>query len=192
MTSRNGQLWIRMAKQIYCEHGRDDYRNIGNFANGAPFLFGSTERISIAHADHLLVVATLPRTPDVNLGEYSRGAALGVDAERLDRCQVLKIRERFLNAEELKQIPSDDLGRHIVAWTAKEALYKAAMTEGLDFREHIRIETLPEIDRAMNRKGHRPVTGCGVIVMPDGREERLCLYAYESENHCVTLAFHRD
>lgn len=190
MTSRSGRVWIEMARQIYCEHGCEDYRDLGHYNNGAPFLFGSTQRISLAHADRLLVVATLPKTPEVTLGGYSRRAAMGIDAERLDRRQVLKVRERFLNEDELDLISPADLEGHIVAWTAKEALYKAAMTGGLDLRRDITIDRLPAIDRALNRPGVKPQLGSAGVAMPGRGREELTLYSYESEGHCVTLAFH--
>ena len=33
---------------------------------------------------------------------------------------------------------------NIQAWTAKEAVYKAAMSEGIDFRKEIQIKRLPK------------------------------------------------
>lgn len=101
METKSGRLWIDMAKQIYAENGRDAYREIGHFSNGAPFLFGSTSRISISHADHLLVVASLPRTPEADLSVFSPRTAMGIDAEHLDREQVVKVRSKFLSDDEM-------------------------------------------------------------------------------------------
>lgn len=190
MTSRSGALWREMAMQIYCENGRDGFREIGHFSNGAPFLFGTTARISITHTDHLLAVASLPKTPEANLSEFNPRTALGIDAERLDRNQVLKVRQKFLSDAELAMVAGDDLEANIMAWTAKEALYKAAMSEGLDFRKAIRIESLPAIDRKMNLPGApSPVIGKALVIHPLAGEVEMHLYAYESEECCVTLAF---
>lgn len=138
-----GTVWREMAEQVYCENGRESYREIGHYPDGAPFLFGEQARISITHCDGLYAVATLPSTPEVDLAHFSRRAAMGIDAERIDRQQVLRLRERFLNEAELCMIPSDDIEQNILAWTVKEAAYKAAFIPGLDFRQQINIIRLP-------------------------------------------------
>ncbi|MCM1152968.1 MAG: 4'-phosphopantetheinyl transferase superfamily protein [Muribaculum sp.] len=140
---KKGKLWREMALQIYCENGKDSYRQIGHFRNGAPFLEGDDARISLSHADHLLVVATLPRTPETDLRDFSTRTCMGIDAERADRGQVLKIRSKFLSDEELGEIAEDDVAANILAWTIKEASYKAALCEGMDFRNDIRIIAMP-------------------------------------------------
>lgn len=198
METKSGNLWIEMARQIYCENGRDNFRDMGHFQSGAPFLFGIPTRISVTHADHLLAVASLPKTPEADLSRFSTRTALGIDAERLDRAQVLKIRDRFLSEEEAAMIDAQDLEANIIAWTAKEALYKAAMTPGMDFRADISISQLPQIDRKMNLPGApAPVLGKASILVSiqkeDGSSEKkpfeMDLYSYESEGHCVTIAF---
>ncbi len=176
-----GRVWEEMARQIYCENGREAYREIGHFADGAPFLYGEENRISISHCAGLYVVATLPPTPEVELSEFSRRACLGIDAERSDREQVIKLRERFLSESELAMIPADDVKANIIAWTVKEAAYKAAMQAGLDLRTQIRIDKMPQL----NSLGH------ATLVMDEiaGTEEPLELYTYESEGCTVTIAF---
>lgn len=138
-----GNVWLDMARQLYCENGKEAYREIGHFRNGAPFLYGESARISLTHCQGLLAVATLPPTPEVDLATYSGRAALGIDAERADREQVIHIRDRFLSPEELEMIPADDVTANVMAWTIKEAAYKAAFTAGLDFRTQIRITKMP-------------------------------------------------
>lgn len=188
METRQGDLWRRMALQIYCENGRDGFREIGHFPDGAPFLFSTPARISITHTGHLLAVASLPKTPEADLGVFSPRTAMGIDAESLGRSQVMRVRDKFLSEEE-KALTGDSLERNIVAWTAKEALYKAALTPGLDFREGIRIISLPEIDRQMNIPGApQPVTGQARILMA-GEEVEMNLYSYLSDDYCVTLAY---
>ena len=138
------------------------------------------------------MVATLPATPEVDLSEFSRRAAMGVDAESADREQVLKVRDRFLNEEELNLVPASDLRANILAWTSKEACYKAMLEEGLDFREGIRIERLPGISPAVPvyDKNEFPVIEYGKAVCRKGEEEvELTLFSYETEGHLVTLAY---
>lgn len=189
MENRSGNLWRTMALQIYCENGRDGFREIGHFPNGAPFLFGATTRISITHTDHLLAVASLPKTPEAGLSEFNPRTAMGIDAEKLNRSQVLKIRERFLSPEELAIVNVESLEDNIIAWTCKEALYKAGMTEGIDFRADIILHSLPCIDREMNLPGApEPILGKATLHLPSGEYE-MELYSYESDDCCVTLAF---
>ena len=185
METRSGKIWIEMAKQIYCENGADGYREMGHFPNGAPFLFGSTSRISLTHAGHLLAVATLPKTPEADLSVFSPRTAMGIDAESLGREQVIRVREKFLNDSELAMIPDDDAEANIIAWTCKEALYKAGMTESVDFRKDIEIKKLPCLDRNLNQPGVTPELGKAILM---GNVE-MELYSYESDGYCVTIAY---
>lgn len=144
-----GKLWTEMALQLYCENGKDEYREIGHYSSGAPFLYGEDTRISITHCKGRLAVATLGATPDADLSKFTPAAALGIDAERVDREQVIRLRERFLSAEELKMIPADNLLLNLQAWTIKEAVYKAALHPGIDFRDEMHIVRIPKIGPAV-------------------------------------------
>lgn len=193
---KQGRVWLEMARQVYCENGREGYRDIGHFHNGAPFLFGEQGRISITHTDGLLAVATLPPTPEVELGVFSERAAMGIDAERCDRDQVLKVREKFLSDEEMKVVPTDDVLENIIAWTCKEALYKASMTEGLDLKENIRIVKFPHLAPATTvydkKEFPEVIYGEALLRIPVAvgiKEVDMRLYSYETEGCVVTLAF---
>lgn len=191
-----GPAWLEGARQIYGENGREEYREIGHFHNGAPFLFGSSARISVTHCKGLLAIATLPDTPEVQLSEYSDRAALGIDAERKDRQQVLKLRDRFLSDGELNTIPDDDVELNVQAWTVKEAVYKAALTEGLDFRKQIHIAKMPKFGPAtpvfdtkefgdFSEKDY----GSAYVTLPDGKRVDFVLYTYLSDDFVITLAY---
>lgn len=185
-------LWLEMAYQVYCENGKDGYREIGHYRDGSPFLAGDCSRISITHAGRFLAIATLPPTPEVELGVWSERAALGIDAERMDRTQVLKIRDKFLSAEEQAMIPADDVAMNVLAWTAKEALFKGAKEEGVDFRGQIFIDSLPTLGpaTAQYRETDFPDLRTGSARVVIGDETRhFMLYSYESEGNIVTLAY---
>lgn len=139
-----GKAWFDAARQIYCENGKDEYRDIGHYPSGAPFLYGADTRVSISHCPGMFVVATLAPTPDADLAVFSPETALGVDVEPRNRAQVKRLRDRFLNDDELALIPADDTEANVLAWTIKEACYKAALTPGLDFRSRIIINRLPK------------------------------------------------
>lgn len=175
--NRSGSIWTAMARQVYQENGRDSYRSIDHLPNGAPILYGEKCRISLTHTDHLLAVATLPPTPEAPLDIFSERTALGIDAERADRCQVLKIRERFLSAQEQTMVSSVDLQANIIAWTTKEALYKAALTPGLDWRKEIEIISMPSIDGTL---------GAAQVTI-DGKSIPFTVYSYSSGPYIITL-----
>lgn len=200
MENRSGALWIEMAKQIYAEKGNDNYREIGHFQTGAPFVYGLPARISVTHTSHLLAIASLPKTPDADLSYFNPRTAMGIDAEALDRDQVLKVRDRFLSDEEKSIIPADSLLKNIQAWTAKEALYKAAMTPGLDFKNDISLISLPTPANPLERTPFPEAKfGKASLNLPESNPDspglivrkrlEMNLYSYESEGCCITLAF---
>lgn len=196
-----GPVWIEMARQIYCENGREAYREIGHFRNGAPFLHGENTRISMTHCRGLLAVATLPPTPEVDLAVFSERACLGIDAERADRRQVIDVREKFLSADELAMIPADDVEANVIAWTVKEAVYKALLYEGLDFRRDIHITRMPkpapptpllEYPGSPVPKGAAtlPPEFLGTVTAKrDAEDILLTAYTYRSDDCLVTIVY---
>lgn len=95
---------------------------------GAPMVDGSDVNVSISHTSRLVVLAC----DDLNV--------IGVDAEQADRVQVLRVRDKFLNAAEQEFIAPDDLAAHIIAWTAKEAVIKATRDSAVDWTNGICLE----------------------------------------------------
>ena len=63
---------------------------------------------------------------------------IGVDIEKIGN-RILKIRPKFLNDNELDTISDTDIPFNLLAWTAKEALFKAIPHAEIDFREHLHI-----------------------------------------------------
>ncbi|MCH5230255.1 MAG: 4-phosphopantetheinyl transferase family protein [Muribaculaceae bacterium] len=190
MDSKSGKVWLELARQIYCEQGEPNYRVMEHFNNGAPFLEGYPGRISITHTNHFFAVATLPKTPETDLEKFSPRSSMGIDAESLDRKQVVKIREKFLSDKEQEMIAEDNLQENILAWTSKEALYKAAMTPGLDWKNDLSIIRLPKLDENPEARGERSL-GEALITFPaeTGIEpQSMVLYSYESYGCCVTIA----
>lgn len=78
----------------------------------APYIENSQVHLSVAHTKGCLVIA---------LNEHHR---IGVDVERYSQ-QVMKVRTAFLNEAEQQWLPASDHLAHIVAWTAKEAIFKS-------------------------------------------------------------------
>lgn len=178
---KSGKVWLELAKQVYCENGAKGYRFLEHFPSGVPFLAGESSRISLSHTNHILVVATLPNTPEADLSNFSPRTALGIDVEAKNRSQVLKIREKFLSETEMKFVAEDDVKANIIAWTAKEAIYKAALIEGLEFKNKICLNGLPKLG------GGDVATAC--VLTDEGEKIDFNLFSYESEGYIITLAF---
>lgn len=174
-------LWKALALQLIAEHSADGYRQIDHYRSGAPFFAEEEQiRISVTHTGNFMAVAMLPPAPEALPDSFVAGYALGIDAERKDREQVLRIRDRFLSDTEKEFIAADDVEANILAWTVKEAAYKAMLTPGLDFRRDIIIISLPET--ASRRKGE-------AICKLAETEVRLTLCSWESEGHILTIAY---
>lgn len=192
---KSAKVWKLFAMQIFSE-AEGDYRSIGHLECGAPVLDGIPQRISVSHTSHCMVIASLPKTPDIPLDTVNMRTALGIDIEKADRAQVLKIRDKFLSEAEKALLPEiadiekatdEDIKQHILAWNCKEALYKAGFGIAPDWKEDYRITTLPSI--ANNMKSATPDKyGKGVITMSDGNLEMI-LSSWMFEGQIVTLAF---
>ena len=112
----------KAAESLVAEALGDDV-TIGHQQSGAPYLIGSDLFISISHSRHYAAISLSP------------SPGIGVDIEE-SRSQLRKVAPRVLSESELAAYGhSDDM--LLQAWTLKEALYKAALTPGLDFRRDI-------------------------------------------------------
>ena len=133
---------------------------------GAPFVEDSDVNISITHTPLLVALAVDDRH------------IIGIDAELMDRQQVLRVRDKFLNASEKQFITADDLAAHIIAWTAKEAIIKAERNSAIDWTDGICLEPfaidVPNLDQ-ITLAAH-----CGT--------HRYCLNVRTVEGHFLTLA----
>lgn len=204
---KSAKLWKVMARQVFGENGGDRFREISHTAAGAPLLVDTGQRISVSHTQHFMVVAFLPRTPEADLEGFSLRTAMGIDCERRDRAQVLKIAGRVMTPEELSLVEEyatlletgdshhepmmkeeATVTANLLAWTVKEALYKAALTPGLDFRTQLHIESLPEI--CGNPLVRNPRYGKAHIRLGgEAGDVEMDLFSYLSEEHIVTLAY---
>lgn len=195
---KSAKVWKLFAMQIFSE-AEGDYRSIEHYDNGAPFLDGVAQRISVSHTSHCLVVASLPKTPDIELSEVNLRTALGIDLEKADRMQVLKIRDKFLCEDELRLLPSienpekatsEEIGQYILAWTCKEAIFKAAMGTASDWKKDYRILSLPKIAKCLS-EATTDKYGKATVLLPGTEpcEMELLLSSWQFEGHIVTIAF---
>ncbi len=95
--------------------------------NGQPELSRCNEHISISHTREFAAVALSPRFIP------------GIDIERPSP-RIGKVKERFLNEQEKKFISPKTEDEQIgLIWCAKEAIFKKAGQNGLNFRQNIII-----------------------------------------------------
>lgn len=165
------RVWEMMAHQIYNENGKSgEYRAIDHLPCGAPVLAGSDERITVSHTPRLMVVATLPRTPETGLDHFSRRTAVGIDVEKSTRKVSDEVADRVLSPAEKEMAAAAGSLGPITAWTCKEALYKAVLGGGGDWRDGYTILTMPDPARG--------TLGSAEVRMPDGTVESFMLYSY--------------
>lgn len=144
--------------------------SLAHTEQGAPYIDGLDVNISISHTPQLVALA------------LSEEHAIGIDAEQMDRCQVLRVRDKFLNDREKQFIAPDDLEGHIIAWTAKEAIIKAERNSALDWTNGITLERF-----ALEGIESGEIT---FTARCDDRCYRLTSRVIEG--HCITLAAETD
>lgn len=184
---KSAKVWKMFALQIFSE-ASGDYRSIEHLENGAPLLEGIPQRISISHTSHFLAVASIPKTPDINLEEVNVRTAIGIDVEKADRGQVLKVRDKYLNTSEQNIIAEDDVEANILAWTCKEALYKSIMGTASGWKEDYQILKMPELASDI-KTATKEKYGKGLVRLADGKTIDMILSSWLSEGHIITLAF---
>ena len=91
---------------------------ISHREDGSPVAVGFAGEVSISHSRDYVAVATHPRM------------RIGVDIEQ-PRAQLVRVRAKFVADEET----FESLDELLHAWTAKEAVYKAAGQRGLSLTE---------------------------------------------------------
>lgn len=115
----------KMAVRLAIAHLVDGGFTLRHTDEGAPEIDGIAG-LSISHSRNYAAVAIADR------------AGIGVDVEEYSP-RVLRVRSRFLSQSEAELIAQDDIHRHILAWTVKEAVYKALPIAGIDFAEGLML-----------------------------------------------------
>ena len=100
------------------------------------------------------MIPAISHTPGCVAMAISR-RAIGIDVEHFAP-KVLRVRQRFLSTAEARHIAPDNVALNIAAWTAKEALYKAVLTPGINLSHHIPIDA-----QAIAGNGNWVSTVCG-------------------------------
>lgn len=123
-------LTSRRLIETMCREVNVDYRGIRKDEFGKPYLVDSDYHISISHSYPMVACALHPTKP------------CGIDIESA-RSQLLKIRHKFLNPQEL-EFCGEDLDKLCIHWAAKEALYKIYGRKRLIFAEQLAVTEITE------------------------------------------------
>lgn len=115
-----------VAKLVRAAFGEDAIKS--NTPEGVPYIIladGTHRDCSISHCATLAALAV-----------PSDGFTVGIDVECNTRQnQLQRVAQRAFSTEEIEEY-SNSL---VAAWTMKEAIYKAALTPGLDLRTDVKI-----------------------------------------------------
>jgi phosphopantetheinyl transferase len=116
-------LAVRILVENVC--GKD--KSIVYNENGKPFLNDNSFQISISHtADYAAIIAHPTKE-------------VGIDIEKNGE-KVLRVKERFLSAEELQHIDKQNETTHLLLhWCAKETMYKVLNRTNVDFAKNLRV-----------------------------------------------------
>ena len=118
----------KAAERLLLCHALGRPVTLAHTEQGAPMVEEQPVNISITHTMRLVALA------------LNEDAVIGLDAEPMDRAQVLRVRDKFLNTTEQQFIAPDDQAAHIIAWTAKEAVIKAERNSAIDWTDGIMLE----------------------------------------------------
>ena len=153
----------KSAERLLLCHALGEPVTLSYTGQGAPGIESRDLNISITHTMRLVAVA------------LHDDAVIGLDAEQADRGQVLRVRDKFLNANEQQFLTPDDLTGHVIAWTAKEAIIKAERDSAIDWTDGIRLEPfVPD--------------GAGTILHGTCRGHRYRLCCRPVAGHFITVA----
>jgi phosphopantetheinyl transferase len=142
---------------------KDDELEILYKESGKPYLLSHVS-ISISHSYDWLVV----------LFSFT-GSDIGIDIEKV-RDKILNIKEKFLSTKELTHLQKATVEKYTVYWSAKEAIYKALDTKGLNFLEQFYIE-----DFSYSQKGGK----INVVVHSSNFEKKHILHYQVLENYIL-------
>lgn len=95
--------------------------------DGQPYVVESNMFLSVSHTYGMVCIA-------VNADHR-----IGIDVERKGT-RVLRVRDKFLNEAEQGFIPLQDAEAHLIAWTAKEALFKVHGERSVSLCDDIKLD----------------------------------------------------
>ncbi|MDO4511482.1 MAG: 4'-phosphopantetheinyl transferase superfamily protein [Bacteroidales bacterium] len=152
-------------------------------ADRRPYLEQSETHISVAHTKGYLVIALNPHH------------SMGVDVEQYAR-RVLNVRDGFLNETEQQWLSPTDQLAHMIAWTAKEAIFKTIgeRSRVSSYRNEIILHpfTTPTTAQTGNSQiktgSNLTPTGSNLIHTGTFKNEQFHLHTILTPNHILTFS----
>ena len=132
--------------------------------DGTPYVPNSDIHLSISHTPGLVVIAINAKHP------------VGIDVERRGP-RVLRVRERFLNEQEQSFIAADDMNENLIAWTAKEAMFKAVDDPDALLLDDFTVSPFTAVHQGM------------VVYTGRYRERTFDLSTLVKDDYFITLAY---
>ena len=135
-------------------------------SNGKPCLANSHQHISISHSGEFVAIAlcTFP---------------IGIDIEKVSP-RITRVRSHFLRPEELINIAESNLIANTLAWTAKEALYKAANIHNLTWMQGCLPNSLHSISAT--------ATEWRAFITYNEEITQFALHSLKIQDYIITLA----
>lgn len=123
-----------LGKEINIEYDRE----------GKPYLSDKSYHISVSHSNKWIAVIAHPTR------------LVGIDIE-CPTDKILKLYQRFLSSIEQRELSNgEDIRQLMLAWSAKEALYKIIGKEAIDFANQLRIFPFVVKDSGEMQAQHTP------------------------------------
>lgn len=149
---------------------------IGHTASGAPCFIGSTQRISISHSQRSAAIAL-----------SLNGASIGIDIESMSE-KISRVADHFLNKDD-SECFSGSIEALTAAWAAKEAVYKAAPTDGLTLRQNIILDDFSaDCETAASGEGENRTFISARVIDRSGRTALFGVEIIHPFNDTQTLA----
>lgn len=135
-----------------------DGATLGHYGNGAPFI----ELKSRACKDIFISLSHCRARACIAISEVVK--EFGIDIEEESE-KLQRVKEKFINKAESKIIGTEQL---LLAWTIKEAVYKAAGISGLPLRDGIKIKSItnsaePNVVKSEIMVGEQSYEGWSIV-----------------------------
>ncbi len=138
--------------------------------NGKLTVMGGNPSISISHSKEMMAVIVSENQP------------AGIDIEEISP-RVKKIMSKFLNPAELFLLGNEpELWRVMLAWSAKESIYKMMGVPGISFANDILLD-IPQREND---------TGFDAMVKKNGQQRKVRIFFERANDFILTYCLNND
>ncbi len=141
LRNRRRLEWVAtrwLVHQLLCRAGYPARSPLHKDEHGKPYLADIPLHLSLSHSGEL-VAAALSAIP------------VGIDLQHKNE-KIIRVSHKFVGEAERESLEDPTRSDHLhLYWCAKEALYKAHGTRGVDFRRHLLVEPFPYTEYGSTR-----------------------------------------